>query len=51
MPIYEEVKNASEYDKLEWIHSQLSELINGVEVDLELMQAFIEDIREKHLIQ
>ena len=38
----------SEYEKLEWLHSQLSELIEGVEVDLEMMQGFVEDIREKH---
>ena len=38
----------SEYEKLEWLHSQLSELIDGVEVDLEMMQGFVEDIREKH---
>tara|TARA_R110000744_G_scaffold283164_2_gene394723 strand:- start:51 stop:236 length:186 start_codon:yes stop_codon:yes gene_type:complete len=34
------------YRKIEWIHSQLSELINGNDVDLLTMQAFVEDIRE-----
>ena len=39
----------SEYEKLEWLHSQLSELIDGVEVDLEMMQWFVEDLREPYL--
>jgi len=39
----------SEYEKLEWLHSQLSELIDGVEVDLETMQGFVEDLREPYL--
>ena len=39
----------SEYQKLEWIHSQISELIDGVEVDLKTMQYFIEDLREPYL--
>lgn len=39
----------NEYQKLEWIHSQISELIDGVEVDLETMQSFIEDLREPYL--
>ena len=38
----------NEYEKVEWIHSQLSELQNGIEVDLETMQSFVEDIREKY---
>ena len=38
----------NEYEKIEWIHSQLSELINGVDVDLETMQLFIEQIRENY---
>jgi len=38
----------TEYQKIEWLHSQLSELINGVDVDLKTMQLFIEDIREKY---
>ena len=38
-----------EYQKLEWIHSQISELKDGVEVDLETMQYFIEDLREPYL--
>ena len=39
----------TEYEKIEWVHSQISELKNGVEVDLETMQNFIEDIREKFI--
>ena len=39
----------NEYQKLEWLHSQISELIDGVEVDLETMQYFIEDLREPYL--
>ena len=39
----------NEYQKLEWIHSQISELIDGVEVDLKTMQYFIEDLREPYL--
>ena len=38
----------SEYEKLEWLHSQLSELMNGNPADLVLMQSFVEDLREKH---
>ena len=34
----------SDYEKLEWLHSQLSELIDEVEVDLEMMQGFVEDL-------
>ena len=39
----------NEYQKLEWLHSQISELKDGVEVDLETMQSFIEDLRETYL--
>ena len=39
----------NEYQKLEWLHSQISELIDGVEVDLKTMQYFIEDLRESYL--
>ena len=39
----------SDYEKLEWLHSQLSELKDGVEVDLEMMQGFVEDLREPYL--
>ena len=46
--IFEEVSD-DEYQKLEWIHSQISELKDGVEVDLETMQYFIEDLREPYL--
>jgi len=38
----------SEYEKIEWVYSQLLELINGVDVDLETMQLFIEQIRENY---
>ena len=41
----------TEYQKTEWLHSQLSELIEGNELPidvLKIMQSFIEDIREKH---
>ena len=38
----------SEYKKLEWLHSQLSELMNENPADLVLMQSFVEDLREKH---
>ena len=46
--IFDEVSD-DEYQKLEWIHSQISELKDGVEVDLETMQYFIEDLREPYL--
>ena len=39
----------TDYEKIEWVHSQISELKNGVKVDLETMQYFIEDIREKFI--
>ena len=39
----------TEYQKLEWLHSQISELKDGVAVDLETMQSFVEDLREPHL--
>ena len=39
----------TDYEKIEWIHSQISELRDGVEVDLKTMQNFIEDIREKFI--
>jgi hypothetical protein len=38
----------NEYEKIEWVHSQLSELKNGIDVDLKTMQSFIEDIRENY---
>jgi hypothetical protein len=41
----------TEYQKTEWLHSQLSELIEGNKLpidELKIMQSFIEDIREKH---
>ena len=39
----------NEYQKLEWLHSQISELKDWVEVDLETMQSFIEDLRAPYL--
>ena len=39
----------NDYQKPEWLHSQISELKDGVEVDLETMQSFIEDLREPYL--
>ena len=43
-----ENRKMDNYKKIEWIHSQISELINGNEVDLLTMQAFVEDIRENY---
>jgi|TARA_Y100000034_G_scaffold30739_1_gene37570 hypothetical protein len=37
-----------EYDKLEWIHSQLQEIQNGNFADIETMLKFVEDIRENY---
>ena len=45
----EQGESMTDYEKIEWIHSQISELRNGVEVDLKTMQNFIEDIREKFI--
>ena len=42
----------TEYEKLELLHSQLDELINGNQLpidELKILQSFVEDIREKHL--
>jgi hypothetical protein len=44
----------TEYQKLELLHSQLDELINGNELpvdELKILQSFVEDIREKHLTE
>jgi hypothetical protein len=44
----------SEYEKTEWLHSQLSELIEGNNLpidELKMMQSIVEDIREKHFNQ
>ena len=38
-----------ELEKLEWLHSQISELKEDEEVDLETMQSYIEDLREPYL--
>jgi hemerythrin-like domain-containing protein len=41
----------TEYKKLELLHSQLDELINGNQLpvdELKILQSFVEDIREKH---
>ena len=39
----------NEYQKLEWLHSQISELKDGVAVDLDTMHSFVEDLREPYL--
>tara|TARA_R100000655_G_scaffold63529_1_gene102016 strand:+ start:247 stop:423 length:177 start_codon:yes stop_codon:yes gene_type:complete len=42
----------TEYKKLELLHSQLDELIQGNQLpidELKILQSFIEDIREKYL--
>ena len=42
----------TEYEKLELLHSQLDELINGNKLpidELKILQSFVEDIREKYL--
>jgi len=44
-------KLKKEYVKLELLHSQLDELINGNTLttdELKILQSFVEDIREKH---
>jgi len=41
----------TEYEKLELLHSQLDELIQGNQLpidELKILQSFVEDIREKH---
>ena len=37
------------YEKCEYIHSQLQELADGVSLDVSTMIAFIEDIREDYI--
>lgn len=37
------------YEKCEYIHSQLQELAKGASLDLNTMIAFIEDIREDYI--
>ena len=37
--------------KCEWLHSQIQEAQNGVEVDFEMMLSFVEDVREYFLNQ
>ena len=42
----------TEYKKLELLHSQLDELIQGNKLpidELKILQSYVEDIREKHL--
>ncbi len=49
---YNRKENMTEYEKLELLHSQLDELINGNQLpidELKILQSFVEDIREKHL--
>jgi len=44
-------KLKKEYVKLELLHSQLDELINGNTLttdELKILQSFVEDMREKH---
>ena len=44
-------KKKKEYVKLELLHSQLDELINGNTLttdELKILQSFVEDMREKH---
>ena len=38
----------SDYEKMEWVHSQISELKNGVDVDLDTMHSFVEELRNKY---
>lgn len=38
----------TDYEKMEWIHSQISELKNGVDVDLDTMHSFVEELRNKY---
>jgi len=48
------MKQMTEYKKLELLHSQLDELIQGNQLpidELKILQSFIEDIREKHLTE
>ena len=43
-----------EYQKLELLHSQLDELIQGNQLpidELKTLQSFVEDIREKYLTE
>jgi len=43
--------NMTEYKKLELLHSQLDELIQGNQLpidELKILQSFVEDIREKY---
>lgn len=37
------------YEKCEYIHSQLLELADGVSLDINRMIAYIEDIREDYM--
>ena len=39
----------SNYEKCEYIHSQLLELADGASLDVSNMIAFIEDIREDYI--
>ena len=38
----------NDYDKIEWVHSQLMELRDGNDADIDLMIEFIEDVREQY---
>ena len=51
-PSFKQQGKMTEYEKLELLHSQLDELINGNQLpvdELKILQSFVEDIREKHL--
>jgi hypothetical protein len=38
----------TDYEKMEWVHSQISELKNDVDVDLDTMHSFVEELRNKY---
>ena len=41
-------KEMNDYEKMEWVHSQISELKNGVDVDLDTIHSLIEELRNKY---
>ena len=50
----ESEEQMTEYQKLESLHSQLDELIQGNQLpidELKILQSFVEDIRQKHLTE
>ena len=42
------ITNMSDYEKMEWVHSQISELKNGVDIDLDTLHSFVEELRNKY---